>query len=143
MDAFISVWDEKFRSEVIRPETVINDTIDRAWRPLLQTPPFPEYPSGHSVVSTAVAETLTSLFGDDFAFADDVETRFGLPVRSFSSFRQAAEEAAISRLYGGIHYPMAIEQGKVQGRALGTFIVASVQTRAPAATPTTYSVAPR
>jgi hypothetical protein len=129
-DGFISVWDEKYRSVVIRPETVINESIDPKWRPLLQTPPFPEYPSGHSVISAAAAEVLTGLFGDDFAFDDDVEVRFGLPARSFSSFRRAAEEAAISRLYGGIHYPMAIENGAVQGRALGQNVLATVKTRA-------------
>jgi membrane-associated phospholipid phosphatase len=123
------VWDEKYRSVVIRPETVINESIDPKWRPLLQTPPFPEYPSGHSVISAAAAEVLTGLFGDDFAFDDDVEVRFGLPVRSFPSFRRAAEEAAISRLYGGIHYPMAIENGAVQGSALGQNVLATVKTR--------------
>jgi len=114
---------------LVRPETVINEAIDPKWRPLLQTPPFPEYPSGHSVISAAAAEVLTGLFGDDFAFDDDVEVRFGLPVRSFPSFRRAAEEAAISRLYGGIHYPMAIANGAVQGRALGQSVLARVETR--------------
>jgi hypothetical protein len=128
-DGFISVWEEKYRSVVIRPETVINESIDAKWRPLLQTPPFPEYPSGHSVISAAAAEVLTGLFGDDFAFDDDVEVRFGLPVRSFTSFRRAAEEAAISRLYGGIHYPMAIEAGVAQGKALGANVLSQVETR--------------
>jgi len=89
----------------------------------LQTPPFPEYTSGHSVISTAVAETLTFLLGDNFAFRDDTEVIFELPVRDFRSFRQASEEAAISRLYGGIHYRDAIENGQAQGRALGVFII--------------------
>jgi hypothetical protein len=129
-DAFISTWEEKYRSNLVRPETVINDEIDPRWRPLLQTPPFPEYPSGHSVVSTATGEVLTALFGDDFAYDDDTEVPFGLPVRSFRSFRAAAEEAAISRLYGGIHYRMGIEHGVKQGRELGRNVVARVQTRA-------------
>ncbi|SEI43196.1 PAP2 superfamily protein [Dyadobacter sp. SG02] len=123
MDAFISCWDEKYRSSRVRPETVINRTIDPQWQPLLQTPPFPEYTSGHSVISTAVAETLTFLLGDHFAFRDDTEVIFELPTRDFKSFRQASEEAAISRLYGGIHYRDAIENGQEQGRALGSFIV--------------------
>ncbi|SDE96798.1 PAP2 superfamily protein [Dyadobacter soli] len=123
MDAFISCWDEKYRSSRVRPETVINRSFDPKWQPLLQTPPFPEYTSGHSVVSTAVAETLTFLLGDNFAFRDDTEVIFDLPARDFRSFRQASEEAAISRLYGGIHYRDAIENGQAQGRALGDFII--------------------
>ena len=128
-DAFISTWDEKYRSAVIRPETAINKYIDERWQPLLQTPPFPEYPSGHSVVSTAVAVVLTSEFGSSFAFADSAETDFGLPVRSFPSFEAAAAEAAMSRLYGGIHYRPAIEQGAVLGRQVGTLFIDRIVTR--------------
>jgi hypothetical protein len=127
-DGFISSWDEKFRSSVVRPETVINSYVDEGWEPLLQTPPFPEYTSGHSVISTAAATVLTAQFGPDFAFTDSTEAEFGLPVRSFTSFEQAAAEAAISRLYGGIHYRRSIEQGAVQGRRVGTLVVARVQT---------------
>ncbi|MCE7066902.1 vanadium-dependent haloperoxidase [Dyadobacter sp. CY326] len=123
MDAFISCWDEKYRSSRVRPETVITRMIDQKWQPLLQTPPFPEYTSGHSVISTAVSEVLTFLLGDNFAFRDDTEVIFDLPTRDFKSFRQAAEEAAISRLYGGIHYRDAIENGQTQGRQIGQFIV--------------------
>ncbi|MEZ4809480.1 MAG: vanadium-dependent haloperoxidase [Allomuricauda sp.] len=122
-DAFISCWDEKYRSNLIRPETVINEYIDDSWEPVLQTPPFPEYTSGHSVVSGAASTALTDVFGDNFAFDDDTEVPYGLPVRSFTSFRQAADEAAISRMYGGIHYRAAIEVGVQQGRNLGKFIV--------------------
>ena len=122
-DGFISCWDEKYRSNLIRPETLINDHIDENWEPVLQTPPFPEYTSGHSVVSGAAAEALTSIYGDDFAFDDDTEIPYGLPVRSFKSFRQAANEAAISRMYGGIHYRAAVEVGVKQGRELGAFVV--------------------
>lgn len=126
-DGFISCWDEKYRSNLIRPETVINQYIDENWQPVLQTPPFPEYTSGHSVVSGAAATVLTSVFGDNFSFDDDTETPFGLPVRSFSSFNQAADEAAISRMYGGIHYRAAVEVGVKQGRELGKFIVDKLQ----------------
>ena len=122
-DAFISCWDEKYRSNLIRPETVINQYIDENWQPVLQTPPFPEYTSGHSVVSGAAATALTSIFGDNFSFDDDTEIPFGLPVRSFKSFNLAADEAAISRMYGGIHYRAAVEIGVKQGRNLGKFIV--------------------
>ncbi|MFM1878589.1 MAG: hypothetical protein RLZZ241_1455 [Bacteroidota bacterium] len=126
-DAFISCWDEKYRSNLIRPETLINEYIDENWKPVLQTPPFPEYTSGHSVVSGSASTALTSIFGDQFAFADDTEVPYGLPVRSFTSFAQAADEAAISRMYGGIHYRAAVEVGVKQGRALGQFVVNKLQ----------------
>lgn len=122
-DAFISCWDEKYRSNLIRPETLINEHMDENWIPVLQTPPFPEYTSGHSVVSGAAATTLTSIFGDDFAFDDTTELPYGLPVRSFTSFKQAASEAAISRMYGGIHYRAAVDIGLKQGLELGDFVV--------------------
>lgn len=126
-DGFISCWDEKYRSNLIRPETLINQYIDDAWAPVLQTPPFPEYSSGHSVVSGAAAEVLTQIYGDNFQFDDDTETAYGLPVRSFDSFRNASSEAALSRLYGGIHYRAAIEEGLKQGRQLGQFVAQNLQ----------------
>lgn len=122
-EAFISCWDEKFRSNVIRPETVINQNIDENWKPALQTPPFPEYTSGHSVVSTVSSNILTSIFGDNFSFVDDSELQFGLPNRSFKSFNEASKEAAMSRFYGGIHYRAAIENGIVQGKNISDFVV--------------------
>ena len=127
MDSFISCWDEKYKSSRIRPETVINRYIDPKWQPLLQTPPFPEYTSGHSVISTSVSEVLTYFLGDNFAFRDDTEVIFDLPTRDFKSFRQAAEEAAISRLYGGIHYRDAIVNGQDQGKAIARFIIEKLQ----------------
>jgi len=136
------VWDEKYRSAVIRPESVINKYLDEGWEPLLQTPPFPEYTSGHSGISTAAAQVLTDQFGPSVAFVDSTEAEFGLPVRSFTSFEQAAAEAAISRLYGGIHYRRAIEQGVVQGRQVGEYVVARVHTRTTPAADATSS-APR
>lgn len=126
-DGFIGCWDEKYRSNLIRPESYINANIDEEWRPLLQTPPFPEYPSGHSVISTAAATVLTDIFGDQFSFDDDTETPYGLPVRSFRSFREAANEAAISRLYGGIHYKAAIENGQTQGELIGRKVLAKMK----------------
>ena len=122
-DAFVSCWDEKYRSNRIRPETAINKYIDNKWKPLLQTPPFPEYTSGHSVISTAAATVLTSFFGDNFSFVDTTEIEFGLPQRKFKSFLLASQEAAISRLYGGIHYRDAIENGVLQGENIGIYIV--------------------
>lgn len=128
-DAFISCWDEKYRSELIRPETVINQYIDENWTPILQTPPFPEYTSGHSVISSAAATALTSLFGEPFNFEDTTELEFGLPPRTFSSFYQASQEAAVSRLYGGIHYWPACENGITQGKALGKFVISNTTTK--------------
>lgn len=128
-DAFISCWDEKWNTLVVRPETLINKHYDEEWLPLLQTPPFPEYTSGHSVISRASAVVLTALYGDNFAFEDTTEVAFGLPVRSYKSFLHASEEAAISRLYGGIHYMMAIEEGVTQGNKVGEHIVNNIQTR--------------
>ncbi len=121
-DGFISCWEEKYSSNLIRPETLINKTIDENWFPVLQTPPFPEYPSGHSVVSGAASVVLTQIFGDNFAFDDTTELAYGLPVRSFKSFDEAAAEAAISRMYGGIHYRAAIENGLEQGKNVGIFV---------------------
>jgi hypothetical protein len=122
-DAFISCWDEKYRSNRVRPETGIKRLIDPLWQPLLQTPPFPEYPSGHSVISAAAATVLTKIFGENFSYTDDTEYEFGLAPRKFSSFKQAAEEAAISRLYGGIHYRDAIENGIKEGIAIGQWVI--------------------
>lgn len=127
-DAFISCWDTKWNTLVVRPETLINNHFDQEWTPLLQTPPFPEYTSGHSVISRASAVVLTDILGDNFSFDDTTETAYGLPVRSYTSFLEAAEEAAISRLYGGIHYMMAISEGVSQGQKVGELIVQNLIT---------------
>ncbi|HEU4632080.1 MAG TPA: vanadium-dependent haloperoxidase [Gemmatimonadaceae bacterium] len=129
-DGFISAWDEKFHSNLVRPETVINAYLDEGWEPMLQTPPFPEYPSAHSVISMAAAAVLADQFGDRVAFVDSTEAAYGLPPRSFASFEQAAREAAISRLYGGIHYRRSVEAGLGQGRQVGTLVLQRVRTRA-------------
>ena len=126
-EAFISCWDEKYRSNLIRPETLINQYIDEAWKPILQTPPFPEYTSGHSVVSGSASTVLTSIFGDNFKFVDDTEIPYGLPTRAFTSFNTAADEAAISRLYGGIHYRAAIDEGLKQGRSVGHLVAEKIK----------------
>ncbi len=128
-DGFIACWEEKYRSLLIRPESYINQYIDENWTPLLQTPPFPEYISGHSVISAASASALTGVFGDNFAFTDSTEIEFGLTARSFPSFSAAANEAALSRLYGGIHYRPANENGKIMGLAVGAFINERLRTR--------------
>ncbi|HHZ65784.1 MAG TPA: phosphatase PAP2 family protein [Rhodospirillales bacterium] len=122
-DGFISSWDEKYRSHLIRPETYIQRYIDVNWRTILETPMFPEHTSAHSVISASAATVLTDLFGENFEYLDSVNVPFGLPPRFFNSFYEAADEAAVSRLYGGIHYRPAIEYGLDQGKEIGTFIV--------------------
>lgn len=121
-DGFIACWDEKFRSNLVRPETVINKYIDPEWRPYIQTPPFPSYVSGHSVVSAAACEVMTDIFGDNFSFKDTSSVEFGIKERSFTSFYQAANEASISRLYGGIHYLFDMTEGAKSGQQLGKLI---------------------
>ena len=127
-DAFIGCWHEKFQYNYIRPVTAIKAQLDPAFEPLLITPPFPEYPSGHSTQSGAAAVVLSAMFGEDFAFTDATHEADGLPARSYPSFWAAAEEAGVSRLYGGIHFRSAIEQGLEQGRCVGAF-AAALRTR--------------
>ena len=131
-DAFISCWDEKWRSILIRPETVINEYIDEDWIPFLQTPPFPEYTSGHSVISRSAAVILTDILGEDFKFLDTSESEYGLPPRKFNSFLEASEEAAISRIYGGIHYMPAIYNGVKQGEMVGNYVISNIDLLDPA-----------
>jgi hypothetical protein len=122
-DGFISCWDEKFRSSTVRPITVIRSEFNSEWNSHLQTPPFPEYTSGHSVISAAAATTSMAIFGNNFSFTDTVEVKYLNLSRQFSSIQQAADEAGMSRLYGGIHFRAAIEQGKVQGYKIGSLYV--------------------
>ena len=128
-DAFITCWRTKYDYNLVRPITYIQAVIDPGWNipnitDAVTTPPFPEYTSGHSVQSGAAATVLSSLFGDDYAFTDDSHADLGLPARGFASFQAAADEAAISRLYGGIHYRSAIEQGLTQGQCVGKRVLA-------------------
>jgi hypothetical protein len=120
-DAFVGCWQAKFQYDLVRPVTYIRRVIDPKWEALLITPPFPEYPSGHSTQSSAAAEVLTNLFGEDFAFVDATRRGDGLKPRAFPSFRAAANEAGVSRLYGGIHFRAAIERGLEQGRCVGAY----------------------
>jgi hypothetical protein len=127
MDSFMCCWDEKYRSNRIRPETAIRKYIDPNWRPLLQTPPFPEYLSGHSCISSASAVILTSYFGDSLRFTDNVEEKYGIPPRGFTSFNHAANEAGMSRFWGGIHFEDAINSGMIQGAKVGELVVNKVK----------------
>ena len=128
-DGFIACWDEKYRSRTVRPETVINKSVDAKWAPFLQTPPFPEYPSGHSTISAAAATVLTQLIGDNIAFTDSTEYKYGHGVRSFKSFKDAADQASVSRLYGGIHYRSALDNGAAMGAKVGQNVLEKAKTR--------------
>jgi hypothetical protein len=129
-DAFINCWLTKYTYNLLRPVTYIQRLIDAAWLPFIVTPPFPEYSSGHSTQSAAAAAVLTDMFGVR-AFTDtthrDHDLVPPLEPRSFGSFEEAAEEAAISRLYGGIHYPFGNNNGLTQGRCIGQVILDRVQ----------------
>ncbi len=120
-DAFIGCWNSKFQYDLLRPITYIRRTMDPKWESLLNTPPFPEYPSGHSTQSGAAAMVMTQMFGENFAFEDATRKSDGVKPRAFPNFWAAANEAGISRLYGGIHYRAAIERGLEQGRCIGGF----------------------
>jgi hypothetical protein len=118
-DSFIACWDTKFEYKLLRPLTYIQRSIDPKWTPLLNTPPFPEYPSGHSTQSGAAAAVLSATFGENFAFTDRTHEADGLKARAYKNFWAAAQEAGISRLYGGIHYRSAVERGLEQGKCVG------------------------
>lgn len=121
-DAFICCWQDKYTTQYIRPVTVISEKIDHGWLPLLQTPPFPEYPSGHSDISAASSTVLTHMFGDNFAFQDTSDLRYIGMKRDFASFKKASAETSISRYYGGIHYLNSVNKGAEQGLAVGEYI---------------------
>lgn len=122
-DGFISCWHEKFLHKTVRPITVIREVLEPEWNSLLQTPPFPEYTSGHSVISGAACTVLRGMFAQHKPFTDTTELEYLGMKRNYASVTEAAEEACISRLYGGIHYRAAIEEGKKQGQAIGRFYI--------------------
>ena len=122
-EAFISCWDEKYKTNLIRPISVINNYIDPDWRPMIQTPPFPEFTSGHSVTSNAAAAVLTHFIGDNFSFTDQTEIPFGNKARTFASFNAAAKESSMSRVYGGIHYPETARISIQQGQQIGKYVI--------------------
>jgi hypothetical protein len=126
-DAFISSWQTKYRTARIRPQTAIQRLLEEQWISYIQTPPFPEYTSGHSTTSAAAAEMLTEIFGDGFAYTDSTELPYKLPVRSFASFREAAREASISRVYGGIHFRSGCDNGNEQGRRVATILLSKLR----------------
>ena len=127
-DAFLSCWAHKYTANLVRPVTYVNRYIDPTWTTFVNTPQFPEYPSGHSVASMAAATVLTDLLGP-LPVLDDSHRDRSLPARRFASFEDAALEAARSRIYGGIHYPMGVEGGLAHGTAVGSLVVRRLRTR--------------
>lgn len=122
-DAFIQCWQAKYEYTTPRPITVINSYIDNKWEPYLQTPPFPEYTCGHSTCSSAAAEALTNIFGDNFSYTDTSELEFGIKSRSYKSFRAAAEENNWGRFYGGLHFHPTCIVSTVYGKKVGDYVV--------------------
>jgi len=126
-DSFICSWEAKYDYSYIRPVSAINEMIDHNWMPLLQTPPFPEYPAGHACISAATSSVLTHIFGDNFKFHDTTEMRYIGLKRDFDSFVKASDETALSRNYGGIHYLNSVLKGEYQGHEVGDFIVSKIK----------------
>ncbi|MFM2153908.1 MAG: hypothetical protein RL199_2343 [Pseudomonadota bacterium] len=126
-DAFVACWEAKYHWNVLRPEAYLRAHVDAAWTPLLETPSFPEYPSGHSAVSQAVASVLAAQLGDR-AFVDRTRVAAGLGSRAQSSLLDAAEEAAQSRLFGGIHFPMGKSAGLAQGDCVADAVLGLLST---------------
>lgn len=126
-DAFIACWDAKYRTDRVRPVTVIQAFLEEEWMPFLETPAFPEYVSGHSSISASAGRLLTHLLGDNVAFIDSTEYKYGHGVRSFTSFEQAYWETSMSRVYGGIHFKDGVEQGTYQGEKIGDWVWTKVK----------------
>ena len=122
-DAAIVCWRAKFKANLLRPVTYIQAYIDPSWMPLVNTPPFPSYTSGHSTFSAAAATILTFEIGNQISFTDSSKIYYGFSPRSFNNFYGAAQEAAISRLYGGIHYEFDNDNGYKCGQLIATNVL--------------------
>lgn len=122
-DAFIQCWKTKYDINLLRPKTYIREYIaDDSWEPLVITPPFPEYTSGHSVISTCASRIIYEIVGD-ISYEDNTHARIGLQKRTFKNVLEAAKEARDSRLYGGMHYPMANQKGYEQGDCVADHVI--------------------
>ncbi len=132
-DAYIAGWDSKFHYNFWRPYTAIHraqqdgnaqTTEDLQWEPTLPTPPVQDYPSTHSALGNAAATVLANLLGDQTAFAMTSPSALpGSGERSFTSFKQAADENADSRVKAGIHFRFACEAGQAMGDQVGQWVV--------------------
>ena len=128
-DAFIGCWKTKYQVMGVRPVTYVRAHLDSSWHPLFATPPFPEYPSGHSTISAAAARVLIGTLGDTIPFVDSTQMDIGYAPRPFRSFSHARDEVAISRVYGGIHFMPAVVNGVVQGECIGERVLTRLHTR--------------
>jgi membrane-associated phospholipid phosphatase len=134
-DGFIVGFEARYRFRFWRPETAIREAAtdgnpwtepDATWQPFLITPPVPDYPSTHRVLGWAAAEVLIELLGDKVKYTADSLTLPGV-VRSFRGFSAAAEENGLSRLYAGIHFVHAVEEGRRQGRSVGRAVADALE----------------
>ncbi|MCC6242343.1 MAG: vanadium-dependent haloperoxidase [Gemmatimonadaceae bacterium] len=129
-DAFIAAWGYKYQYSLLRPRMYIRRVIDSTWEPQIPTPPFPEHPAGHSTQSSAAATVITALLGAT-PFRDSTSVSLGHAVRAFPNFMAASEEAGMSRIYGGIHFPSGNEAGLALGRCVGDRVIAAIRAGTP------------
>jgi hypothetical protein len=127
--ASIACWKGKYEHAVLRPVTYIQKYIDEGWKPVIETPPHPEYPAAHATMSSAAAVALTNVFGKNVAFTDHSYDDLGYKCRSFRSLEEAAHEAGLSRLYGGIHYRPSIDAGYLLGQSVAEDVLRKIEFR--------------
>ncbi len=127
-DGAISLCKGKYVYQGVRPVTYIRTVMNHPdWNTVIPTPPHPEYPSGHSVMSAAAAEALTDIFGQNYHYTDKPYNLTGFTPRSFNSFKEAAAEAAVSRVYAGIHYRKTCEVSLLHGKIVGQNVIGKLQ----------------
>lgn len=125
-DVMVTCWYSKYTYNLLRPETLIGRLFQANWRPVVHTPPFPAYPSGHSMKGAAVAEILTALYGEEYNMEDishEGRKEFASHPRKYSSFREMSAECSYSRIALGVHYRMDCEEGVGLGQRAGKEIL--------------------
>lgn len=121
-DAAVSCWKSKYTYNLLRPETYIRQVFQADWRPIVHTPSFPAYPSGHAMLSAAAAEVLTNLYGQQYEMTDNSHkgrTEFKGKPRHFHSFYEMAFESASSRIPMGAHFRIDCDEGTRLGLMIG------------------------
>lgn len=118
-DATVTCWRAKYKYNLLRPVTYIKAQIDTAWLPLIVTPPHPEYPAAHALITSSVMQAMNTVFGYNYSFTDHTYDFLGYPTRSYNSFEQAAVECGMSRVYGGIHYLPSVDIAHIYGKMIG------------------------
>jgi hypothetical protein len=128
VDAGIECWKVKYTYNNLRPITYIRNVLGfTTWNPLFGTPGFPDYISGHSTIGGAVAEALTSIFGDNYHFTNNTFSYLNMPDQHYTSFYQMAEQIGDSRVYAGIHYTISCTEGTKTGRKVAQNILNKVK----------------